>query len=318
MFPMSLVLKSLLPALRPALVLLLAVLIPVAARAQLASNVGVSFALIDALSSEETGAVDRFEDADRAFAGRDEHGVPRYARRYFSVDDRRVLREQFGIEEPQRLYLSDTLPTANVVYDTEWDEGEKDVVGSHRVGAASVRRPGETWEQLERRLAHTSPLDFPASARKADASLASLDPVVRPLMESMLAAARKAGFQVKVTEARRTAERQAYLMTLGSFTHTATSRHAEGYAVDAIVDDGDIRHAATREHWVSFRRWIETTQRGVFRIIGAPDDSWDWPHIEYVGRLPGFTSLEELMDTAHWCDAHRVADCTAQRLKAER
>jgi hypothetical protein len=130
-------------------------------------------------------------------------------------------------------------------------------------------------------------------------------------MQSMLAAARKAGFRVKVTETRRTAERQAYLMTLGNYTHTATSRHAEGYAVDAIVDDGDIRHAATREHWVAFRRWVETTQRGVFRIIGAPDDSWDWPHIEYVGRLPGFASLGELIDAARWCDANGVADCTA-------
>jgi hypothetical protein len=115
------------------------------------------------------------------------------------------------------------------------------------------------------------------------------------------------------------AERQAYLMTLGNLTHTATSRHAEGYAVDAIVDDGDIRHAVTREHWVAFRRWIETTQRGVFRIIGAPDDSWDWPHIEYVGRrLPGFGSLDDLIDAAHWCDANRVADCTEKRLNAER
>lgn len=179
------------------------------------------------------------------------------------------------------------------------------------MGAPSVRRTGESWEELERRLSQTSPLDFPAATRKPNTSLASLDSTVRPLMEKLLARARKAGFQVQVTEARRTPERQAYLMTLnGHLTYTATSRHAEGYAVDVTVDDGDIRHAATREHWVAFRRWIETTQRGVFRIIGTPDQSWDWPHIEYVGRLPGFGSLEQLLSAARWCDSTGAADCT--------
>lgn len=94
MFPTALVFEHLLLALRPACVLLLAVLAPVAARAQLASNVGVSFALVGALADEETGAVKRpAADADRAFAGRDDNGVPRYARRFFSAEDRRVLRE---------------------------------------------------------------------------------------------------------------------------------------------------------------------------------------------------------------------------------
>jgi hypothetical protein len=279
----------------------------------MAANVGVSFAIVGAMAGEDVGLANRTTtNARHEFAGRDEHGVPRYARRFFSAEERQALREQFGIEDPQRLYLSDTLPTATVTYDTDWDRGEKWVVGSHRVGAMSVRRPGESWEQLERRLAQTSSLDFPVSTHTADASLASLDSVVRPLMESMLAAARRAGFKIKVTEARRSAERQAYLMTLGgNLTHTATSRHAEGYAVDVTVDDGDIRHVATREHWVAFRRWVDTTQRGVFRIIGTPDQSWDWPHIEYVGRLPGFGSLEELIDAARWCDAKGVTDCTA-------
>jgi hypothetical protein len=100
-------------------------------------------------------------------------------------------------------------------------------------------------------------------------------------------------------------------MTLGEhLTHTATSAHAEGYAVDATVDDGDIRHATTREHWIAFRRWIETTQRGVFRIIGTPEQSWDWPHIEYVGQLPGFRSIEELIGAARRCDSTGAADCS--------
>jgi hypothetical protein len=47
-----------------------------------------------------------------------------------------------------------------------------------------------------RRYPPLSPLDFPDAAHKPDASL---DSVVRPLMERMLAAARRAGFTVKVT-----------------------------------------------------------------------------------------------------------------------
>lgn len=326
MYPMSLLVKSLLLTVRTGtprpsqeprclrryraggLALILAAVSPAAAHSQMAADLGVAFTV----AGEETGYVTRVAtDARRGYAGRDENGVPRYVRRSFSPQERQILLAQFGIEEPRRLYLSDTLPTATLTYDTDWDRGDKYVVGSHRVGAASVRRPGESWEQLERRLAATSPLDFPPATRKANASLSSLDAAVQPLMRRMLAAAREAGFRVHVTEARRTAERQAYLMTLnGHLTYTATSRHADGYAVDVTVDDGDIRHVSTREHWIAFRRWVETTQRGVFRIIGTPSQSWDWPHIEYVGRLPGFRSLEELFDAARWCDSTGAADCT--------
>ena len=300
---------------RAVVTLVLASLAPAAARGQMAADLGVAFTV----GGEEVGYVGRATTESRlAYAGRDEDGVPRYVRRAFSAEERRLLREQFGIEEPARLYLSDTLPTATMTYDTDWDRGEKYVVGSNRVGATSVRRHGETWEALERRLAGTSPLDFPASARTADARLGSLDPLVRPLVEGMLDAARRAGFRVQVSEARRSAERQAYLMASGGhLTYTATSRHAEGYAVDVSVDDGDIRHAATREHWIAFRHWVQTTQGGVFRIIGTPERSWDWPHIEYVGQLPGFGSIDELLDAARWCDATAATDCaTAWRERA--
>ncbi len=327
MYPTSLILESVLlasrheparaprPARRPRkpsavrlAMVLFAILTPVPLLAQMSPDLGVAFTL----AGEEVGyTAGTAAESRHSYAGRDEDGVPRYVRRSFTSEERELLLTQFGIEEPRRLYLSDTLPTATLTYDTDWDRGDKYVVGSHRVGAPSVRRPGETWEQLEHRLAETSPFDFPPATRRADASLASLDATVRPVMEAMLAAARKAGYRVHVTEARRSAERQAYLMTLnGHLTYTATSRHAEGYAVDVTVDDGDIRHAATREHWIAFRRWIETTQRGVFRIIGTPGQSWDWPHIEYVGRLPGFGSIEELFGAARWCDSTGAADCT--------
>jgi len=245
-----------------------------------------------------------------SYAGRDERGVPRYIQRFFSDEERRLLRDQFGIEEPQRLYLSDATG-GTLTYDSDWDGGERDLVSSYRVGAASVRQPGETWEELERRLAATSPETFPASARRADHALASLDPVVRREMTRMLAAARRAGFRLTVTETRRSAERQAYLLTLDArLTHTATSRHADGYAADVVVDDGDLRHELTRAHWIAFRRWLVANEAGTFRLIGASDRSWDWPHIEYAGGPPGFRSIEAALEAARWCAETGAADCT--------
>jgi hypothetical protein len=246
------------------------------------------------------------------YAGRDDEGVPRYIQRAFSHDERRLLREQFGIEEPARLYLSDTLPGASLTYDSDWDQGERHLVSSYRVGAPSVRQPGETWEALERRLAATSPASFPAATHHADRSLASLDSAVRPAFERLLGSARRAGFRVRVAETRRSAERQAYLLTLdGHLTHTATSRHADGFAVDIVVDGGDLRNPVTRKHWIAFRRWMLATWGGEFRLIGAADRSWDWPHIEYVNGPPAFHSVEELLATARWCADTGAADCTS-------
>ena len=251
-----------------------------------------------------------------SYAGRDEAGVPRYLQREFSEEERELLRGQFGVEEPSRLYLSDTLTGASLTYDSDWDRGERDLVSSYRVGAPSVRQPGETWEELERRLAATDPARFPRTTHRADASLAALDSVVRPEVERMLSAARKAGFRVRVTEARRSAERQAYLLTLdGRLTHTATSRHAEGFAVDVSVDDGNLANPLTRRHWIAFRRWVVANEAGVFRLIGTPGRSWDWPHIEYVDGPPGFRSIEELLATARGCRRSGATDCPAWRLR---
>ena len=115
-----------------------------------------------------------------------------------------------------------------------------------------------------------------------------------------------------MTEARRTAERQAYLMTLGgNLTHTATiAARRRLCGGDAIVDDGDIRHATTREQRTpSAAGWrprsavcsgssARRTSRGT-RLT-----------LEYVGRLPGFGSLEELIDAARSCDTKGASDCT--------
>ena len=229
------------------------------------------------------------------YAGRDEDGIPRYIQRPFSAEERRLLREHFGIEEPGRLYLSDTAPGAYLNYDTERDPGAGRLVPSYRVGAPSVRLPGETWEQLEQRLATLRPSDFPESARVADTALASLDPEARPEFERMLAAARRAGHRVKVTETHRPSERQAYLLVSGGgLTFTATSKHSSGRAVDVIVGDGNLKHRRTRAQWIAFRRWVSEYEGARFRLIGLPDKSWDWPHIELPGPM-GYGSIEALL-----------------------
>jgi hypothetical protein len=244
------------------------------------------------------------------YAGRDERGVPRYIERRFTDEERDLLREQFGIEEPARLYLSDTLPNASLTYDSDWDQGERDLVGSYRVGAPSVRRPGETWEQLEQRLAVTSPKSFPDSARRADRSLAALDTSVRPAFSRLLRSARHAGFRVRVTETRRSVERQAYLLTLdGHLTHTATSRHADGLAMDVVVDDGNLANPITRKHWVAFRRWVLANHSSTVRLIGAPERSWDWPHLEAVAGPPAFRTIEEALAAARVCAETGIATC---------
>jgi hypothetical protein len=275
---------------------------------QMATRIATSLAVTQPGTSEPATAADLDEVGlapaaatypRELYAGRDGEGVPRYIQRAFSDDERRLLREQFGIEEPARLYLSDTASGASLTYDSDWDRGEHHLVNSYRVGAPSVRQPGETWEALERRLAATSPASFPAAAHHADRTLASLDSTVRPAFERLLASARQAGFRVRVTESRRSAERQAYLLSLDDhLTHTATSRHADGFAVDVVVDGGDLRNPVTRKHWIAFRRWVLATRGGEFRLIGAADRSWDWPHIEYVDGPPAFHSVEELLAAA--------------------
>jgi len=237
-----------------------------------------------------------------AYAGRDGDGVPRYIQRPFSAEERRLLRRHFGIEEPSRLYLSDTTADAYLNYDTERDPGAGRLVRSYRVGAPSVRLPGETWEELERRLATLRPTDFPASAALADTALASLDPDARPEFERMLQAARRAGHRVRVVETHRTPERQAYLLVAGGgLTFTATSKHSSGRAIDVVVGDGNLNHRRTRARWVAFRRWVAQYEGGRFRLIGRPDKSWDWPHVELPGPL-GYRSIEALLLAARTAD----------------
>ncbi len=95
------------------------------------------------------------------YAGRDARGVPHYLEGRFSTDERLVLREQFGIEDPGLLYLADSTTRAWLNYDTERDPGAERLVRTYRVGAPSFRLRGESWEALERRLRTLRPADFP-------------------------------------------------------------------------------------------------------------------------------------------------------------
>jgi hypothetical protein len=276
--------------------LLVATSNPVQLRAQL-HEVPLAYRCYGCAYSSDSTDLSEMYQPD-SYMGRDPDGVPHYTDRPFSGDEQALLREHFGIEDPSRLYLSDSSSLAYLVYDTERDRPGT-VVMSHRVDGASVRQPGESWEELERRVREMPPSAFHRKVRVPDTSLASLHPVARAQFENMLAAARQAGFRVRVAETARSAERQAYLLSRGGGrTFTATSRHTEGWAVDLIVSDGNLRHRRTRHKWIAFRRWLTARSDGPWHIIGTPERSWDWAHIEISGGRAGFQSIEELLAEA--------------------
>jgi hypothetical protein len=280
---------------------LLALCIPVALPAQM-KEPPQGYTCYGCTPSRDSAALHRAV-APESYMGRDEDGVPHYIQRAFSAEERQLLREQFGIEDPSRLYLSDSSSHRYLVYDTKRDRAGV-LVMSARVGALSVRRPGESWEQLERRVRRMRASRFDPAVRVPDTSLASLNPVARTQTETMLAAARQAGFRVRVAETSRSPERQAYLLSRrGGRTYTATSRHTGGWAVDIVVGNGNLRYRRTRRQWVEFRRWLMAYGGGSFRIIGTPDSTWDWSHIEITGAPSRFKSVEDLLSAARGCAA---------------
>ncbi|MBX6365535.1 MAG: hypothetical protein IRZ00_16825 [Gemmatimonadetes bacterium] len=239
-----------------------------------------------------------------SYAGRGAGGVPNYITRPFTPEETRLLREQLGVTDPHRLYLGDSSATAILRYDTRLDGGDHDMAPSFALGFVSLRRPGESWEALRRRIHAMHERDFPETVRVADTSLALLDPSVRPLFERMVREARARGFRIRVVETYRTPEREAYLMSRRSGqTFTATSMHAYGRAVDVELGSGDPRHPRTRAEYVAFRRWVLAFGRGRLRLIGEPDETWDWSHVEAPAPWLGFHTIEEALDGARHCAA---------------
>src|SRR5438132_276569 len=87
-----------------------------------------------------------------AYAGHDTNGVPHYTTRSFTSDERVLLRSVYGVEDPERLYLSDSTAAGVLKYDTNRKNCWTCYVNSYRIGFVSIRRPGESWKELERRI----------------------------------------------------------------------------------------------------------------------------------------------------------------------
>src|SRR5438270_13194055 len=119
-------------------------------------------------------------DDPTSYMGHGGNGVPHYAQRAFSEQQRRLLHDAFGITTPTRLYLSDSSGSRILKYDTEEKRCFWCYVDSYRIGFVSLRRRGETWEAFERRVRAMRREDFPESAFTTYNTLDALDPDARP------------------------------------------------------------------------------------------------------------------------------------------
>jgi hypothetical protein len=219
------------------------------------------------------------------------------------------------VDHPEHLYLSDSTADAVLLYDPTADCGSDCLVSTYRVGAPSVRRAGESWGAMQRRILATPLQRFPHRLRRPTRSLTALSPVARGAFDSLLTAARAAGFRLRITETYRSPERQAYLLARG-MTRTATSLHSDRRAIDVVVGDARLSSSRTRARWVAFRRWVQRYEGGRFRLIGTADSSWDWPHIELPNTNVGFHSVEELLDSAATLAARRASEPIRVRERA--
>jgi hypothetical protein len=218
-----------------------------------------------------------------------------------------MLRRAYGIEDPHHLYVSDSTEEGVLKYDTQVKRCLTCYVNSYRVGFVSVRQPGETWEQVERRVRTSPARAFTGSANPASSSTADLDPEVRPVAEQMLRDARTAGFQTRVTATYRSPLREAFLMAEGKGrTHTLTSNHSYGRALDIVIGDGNRTHAQTKRQWIAFRRWVthyRTPTGESFHILGRVDHTWDWAHVELASATIGFRTIGAAVARARACMA---------------
>ena len=244
-------------------------------------------------------------DDPASYEGVNAYGTPNYSTRTLPVEDAEVLRRAYGISDPHRLYVSDSTEEGVLKYDTRVKRCATCYVNSYRVGYLSVRRAGESWEEAERRVERTAPREFLDGAVAATTALSALDPDVAPLAESMLQDARRAGFHFHVTASYRSPLREAYLMALGGGrTHTLTSNHSYGRALDIVLADGNLARAQTRREWIAFREWVvryRTPANESFRILGEPGRSWDWPHVELPSAAIGFRTIDQAIARGRAC-----------------
>ena len=237
-----------------------------------------------------------------AYTGHDARGIPRYDARSVAAEERAALLQVFGVEDPALLYVSDSTDSGILKYDTERKTCARCYVNSYRIGFVSLRRPGESWRALERRVHAMHSSDFPGWARVEDTSTNELDPAIRSDVRALLADAARAGFELRVAATYRSPEREAFLMAMGhGRTHTLTSMHSYGRALDILVDDGNPGRARTRADWIRFRRWVTAYRHGEFRVLGAMDKTWDWAHVEVPDTAIGFTSIDAAIARARQC-----------------
>src|SRR5260221_9807199 len=85
-----------------------------------------------------------------SYEGVDRLGIPNYAvSKKFTPEEDEILRRAYGIEDPHHLYVSDSTAEGLLKYDTQVKRCLSCYVNSYRVGFVSVRRPLESWEQVE-------------------------------------------------------------------------------------------------------------------------------------------------------------------------
>ena len=236
------------------------------------------------------------------YAGTDSRGIPRYVTRKFSDDETSILRRVFGVVNPSHLYISDSTQDGLLKYDPELKRCATCYVNSFRIGFVSIRNRGESWDELERRVRAMRRNMFEPSSLVSSSSLSALDPEVQSEVKDMLRAARSSGFRLRVVSTYRSPQQEALLMAEGGGrTHTLTSLHSYGRAIDISVDDGNLGHARTRRDWIAFRRWVSQYRGTDFRVLGTPDRTWDWPHVELPSARVGFRSIAQAIEAGRSC-----------------
>jgi hypothetical protein len=237
-----------------------------------------------------------------SYSGTDSRGVPHYFSGRLGDEERRLLRDAFGVVSASNLYISDSTKDGLVKYDPRQKPCSYCYVNSYRIGFVSIRKKGETWDELEHRVRALTRNSFPAGSLVTSSSLSTMDPDVQEEVGQMLEAARRAGFQLHVVTTYRSPEQEALLMANGGGrTHTLTSLHSYGRAIDVRIGDGNVNNPSTRRSWIDFRRWVTRFRGDDFRVLGAPDRSWDWPHVELPSGRIGFRSVDAAIAAARIC-----------------
>ena len=243
-----------------------------------------------------------------SYSGTDARGIPHYLTRPLSNEAQRILRQAYGVVSPSHLYISDSTLDGVLKYDPETKPCASCYVNSYRIGFVSIRRPRESWDELQGRVRALHRSSFSPSSLVASSSVSAMDPDVQAEVTQMLDAARSAGFQLRVLSTYRSPEQEAILMAEGGGrTHTLTSLHSYGRAVDVSIGDGNLNNSSTRRSWIAFRRWVTRFHGSDFRILGTPDRSWDWAHVELPSERIGFRSVDQAIASGRVCLAHPTA-----------